>query len=48
MAPRHPLNDERRRLLEITPRMPLANLILVMGLDEEKVKRMLNRLHSDG
>ncbi len=35
MAPRPPLNDEQRRLLRITVRMPLAsvaNLAQVMGL----------------
>ena len=49
MAPRQPLNDEQRRLLKITARMPLAsaaNLAQVKGLDEEKVRRMLNRLRS--
>ena len=51
MAPRQPLNDEQRRLLKITARMPLAsvrNLALVMGLDEEKVRRILNRLRGGG
>ena len=51
MAPRQPLNDEQRRLLRITARMPLAsaaNLALVTGLDEERVRRMLNRLRSGG
>ena len=51
MAPRQPLNDEQRRLLRITARMPLAsvaNLASVMGLDEEKVRRMLSRLRSGG
>ena len=51
MAPRQPLNDEQRRLLRITARMPLAsvaNLAQVMGLDEEKVRRTLNRLRSGG
>ena len=51
MAPRQPLNHEQRRLLRITARMPLAsvaNLALVMGLDEEKVRRMLNRLRRGG
>ena len=51
MAPRQPLNDEQRRLLKITARMPLAsvaNLALVMGLDEERVRRMLNGLRRGG
>ena len=51
MVPRQPLNDEQRRLLRITARMPLAsvaNLALVMDLGEERVRRMLNRLRSDG
>ena len=51
MAPRQPLNDEQRRLLKITARMPLAsaaNLALVTGLDEERIRRMLNRLRSGG
>ena len=51
MAPRRPLNDEQRRLLRITARMPLAsvaNLASVMGLDEGRMRRMLNRLRSGG
>ena len=51
MAPLQPLNDEQRRLLRITARMPLAsvaNLALATGLDEERVRRMLNRLRSGG
>ena len=51
MAPRQPLNDEQRRLLRITARMPLAsvnNLASITGLDEETVRRMLNRLRSGG
>ena len=51
MAPRQPLNHEQRRLLKITARMLLAsvaNLASVTGLDEEKVRRMLNRLRSGG
>ena len=42
MAPRQPLNDEQRRLLRITARMPLASVAnLASGagnLDEEKVR----------
>ena len=51
MVPRQPLNDEQRRLLRITAGIPLSNvtnLALVMGLDEEKVRWMLNRLRSGG
>ena len=51
MAPRQPLNDEQRRLLRIIARMPLAsvaNLASVLGLDEERVRRMLARLRSGG
>ena len=51
MAPRQPLNDEQRRLLKITGRMPLAsvaNLAPVLGLDEERVRRILGRLRSGG
>ena len=51
MAPRQPLDHEQRRLLRITARMPLAsaaNLASVTGLDEERVRRMLNRLRSGG
>ena len=51
MVPRQPLNHQQRRLLRIIARMPLvsvANLAQVMDLDEEKVRRMLNRLRSGG
>ena len=52
MAPRQqPLNDEQRRLLEITARMPLAsvnNLANVMGATEDQVRGMLGRLRSGG
>ena len=51
MAPRRPLNHEQQRLLRITGRMPLAsaaNLASVMGLDEGRIRRMLNRLRSGG
>ena len=51
MAPRQPLNDEQRRLLRITARMPLAsvsNLASVMETSEKQVRRMLGRLHSGG
>ena len=46
-----PLNDDERRLLRITARMPLAsvdNLASVLGLDEEKVRRMLAALRRGG
>ena len=51
MVRRETLNDEQRRLLRITGRMPLAsvaNLASVMGLDEDKVRAMLGRLRSGG
>ena len=51
MAPRQPLDHEQRRLLRITALMPLAsvaNLASVTGLEEEKVRRMLARLHRYG
>ena len=51
MALRQPLNDEQRRLLKIAARMPLAsvaNLAPVLGLDEEKVRRMLGNLRRGG
>ena len=51
MAPRQPLNDEQRRLLKITGRMPLAsvaNLASTLGATEERVRAMLGRLHSGG
>ena len=48
MAARQPLNDDERRLLRITARMPplasVSNLAPVLGLDEEKVRRMLGAL----
>ena len=51
MAPRQPLNDEQRRLLKITARMPLAsaaNLASVMETTEDQVRGMLSRLRSGG
>ena len=51
MAARQPLNDDERRLLRITARMPLAsvaNLAPVLDLDEEKVRRMLGALRRGG
>ena len=51
MARRPPLNGEQRRLLRITGRMPLAsvaNLAPVLDLDEDTVRRMLDRLRRDG
>ena len=51
MAPRQPLNDQQRRLLKITARMPLAsvaNLALVLDLEEERVRRMLGALRRGG
>ena len=51
MARREQLNDEQRRLLRITGRMPLAsvaNLAPVLALDEERVRRMLGALRWGG
>ena len=51
MAPRQPLNDEQRRLLRITARMPLAsvnNLASVTETTEDQVRGMLGRLRSGG
>ena len=51
MATRQPLNDDERRLLRITARMPLAsvaNLAPVLELDEERVRRMLGTLRRGG
>ena len=51
MAPRQPLNYEQKRLLRITAQMPLAsvaNLDPVLGLDEERIRRILARPRLDG
>ena len=51
MLRQEPLNQEQRRLLKITARMPLAsvaNLAPVLGLDEERVRRMLGALRRGG
>ena len=51
MARRDPLTNEQRRLLKIAARMPLAsvaNLGPVLGLDEERVRRMLGSLRRGG
>ena len=51
MARREPLNHEQRRLLRIAARMPLAsvaNLAPVLGLDEERVRRILGALRRGG
>ena len=52
MAPRRqPLNDEQRRLLRITARMPLAsvaNLASTTGATEDRVRAMLGRLRAGG
>ena len=45
------LNNQQRRLLRIASRMPLAsvaNLAPVLGMDEEKVRRMLGALRRGG
>ena len=51
MARLEPLNQEQRQLLKIAARMPLAsvaNLAPVLGLDEEKVRKMLGALRRGG
>ena len=51
MARRQPLSDDERRLLRISARMPLAsvaNLAPALGLEEEKVRRMLGALRGGG
>ena len=51
MAQREQLTNEQRRLLRIIARMPLAsvaNLAPVLGLDEEKARRMLGALRRGG
>ena len=51
MPRQEPLNDEQRRLLKITARMPLAsvaNLASVLDLSEDRVRRMLGTLKSGG
>ena len=51
MAQREQLNDEQIRLLRITAMMPLAsvaNLATVLGLEEDKVRRMLGALRRGG
>ena len=51
MARREPLNDEQRRRLRITGRMPLAsvaNLASILGATEGQVRAMLGRLRRSG
>ena len=51
MAQREQLTNEQRRLLRIIARMPLAsaaNLAPVLGLAEDRVRRMLGALHGGG
>ena len=51
MAQREQLTTEQRRLLKITARMPLAsvaNLAPVLGLEQERVRRMLGALRRSG
>ena len=51
MAQREQLNDEQRRLLRITARMPLAsvaNLAPILGISEDRVRRMLGTLRGGG
>ena len=51
MTGQEQLNEEQRRLLKITARMPLAsvaNLAPILGMAEDRVRRMLGTLHNDG
>ena len=51
MAQRGQLSDEQRRLLRITARMPLAsvaNLAPILGVSDDRVRRMLATLRGDG
>ena len=51
MAQREQLTNEQRRLLRIIARMPLAsvaNLAPILGLAEDRVRRMLGALHGGG
>ena len=51
MAQREQLTNEQRRLLKIIARMPLAsvaNLAPILGLAEDRVRRMLGALHGGG
>ena len=51
MAQREQLTNEQRRLLRIIARMPLAsaaNLAPILGLAEDRVRRMLGTLRSGG
>ena len=46
-----PLNQEQRRLLRITARMPLAsvgNLLPILGMTEDNLRRMLATLRAGG
>ena len=51
MPQREPITNEQRRLLKIAARMPLAsvaNLAPVLGLEEDKIRRMLGALRRGG
>ncbi len=51
MAQREQLTNEQRRLLRIIARMPLAsvaNLAPILGLAEDRVRRILGALHGGG
>ena len=51
MALREQLTNEQRRLLRIIARMPLAsvaNLAPILGMSEDRVRRMLGTLRSGG
>ena len=51
MAPRQLLGEEQRRLLRIVGLMPLvsvSNLMPILGMDEQPIRRMLNGLGGGG
>ena len=51
MEQQEQLNDHQRRLLRIVARMPLssaANLAPILGMAEDRVRRMLATLRSEG
>ena len=51
MVQREHLTNEQRRLLRITARMPLAsvaNLAPILGMAEDRVRRMLGTLRGEG
>ena len=51
MPRRKSLTNEQKRLLKVAARMPLAsvaNLAPVLGMAEDRVRRMLRALHDGG